>query len=82
MNLPDGCQLHFTAENREKTPPVFGNIRGWVFVKTGEIQVVIGKRRNAADSRRKPIYKTRIFQIAAYQHSNAIAFSPKEACFG
>jgi hypothetical protein len=82
VNLPDGRESKIVFEHGEKSTTIFCDVLRGVFVKSGKIQIVGRKRRNAAEARRKSIREPGSLERIANQNTYTIAFSPMEACIG
>lgn len=78
MDLPGKGELKALRKKGEETAAIFVNIRGRIFIKAGEIEAGIGKRRHAAETSRKAVDESGLFERTADKHLYGAAFSPKK----
>ena len=81
VNLPAAGQDPVPCEEFEKTATILVNVFSVVFVKSGQVERLVGQGTNAAQPRGKSISETILFQRRAHQGAHAIAFVPVEPGF-
>ena len=81
VNLPDGRKSKPRLKKRQKSSPVFAYILRRIVIESGKIEVLRRKRRDAAESCRKAISETCIFQRLTNKQPKSALPSPIEARF-
>ncbi len=82
VHLPNGGEQQIVPEYSQETPSVFLYVFSTILVVAGEVQVVRGEWRDAAEPGRESVYEANVLERSAHKDLHAVIFSPKEPGLG